>query len=58
MDGRTDVRTDIFPTSNIIRSTFESRPKKQIIMYVCMHKMNIKINYNDTSKCVVQQMQS
>ena len=26
--GRTDVRTDIFPLSNIIRSTFGSRPKK------------------------------
>ena len=27
-DGRTDVRTDIFSPSNIIRSTFGSRPKK------------------------------
>ena len=27
-DGRTDVRTDIPPPSNIIRSTFGSRPKK------------------------------
>ena len=26
-DGRTDVRTDIFVPSNIIRSTFGSRPK-------------------------------
>ena len=26
-DGRTDVRTEIFPPSNIIRSTFGSRPK-------------------------------
>jgi len=26
--GRTDVRTDIFLSSNIIRSTFGSRPKK------------------------------
>jgi len=27
-DGRTDIRTDIFSPSNIIRSTFGSRPKK------------------------------
>ena len=27
-DVRTDVRTDIFSRSNIIRSTFGSRPKK------------------------------
>ena len=27
-DGRMDGRTDIFPPSNIIRSTFGSRPKK------------------------------
>ena len=26
--GRTDVRMDIFPPSNIIRSTFGSRPNK------------------------------
>jgi len=29
-DGRTDVRTDIFPLSNIIRSTFGSRPKNTL----------------------------
>ena len=29
VDGRTDVRMDIFPPSNIIRSTFGSRPKYQ-----------------------------
>ena len=29
-DGRTDVQTDIFPPSNIIRSTFGSRPNKII----------------------------
>ena len=31
--GRTDVRTDIFPPSNIIRSTFGSRPKNDIQKY-------------------------
>ena len=30
VDGRTDVRTDIFPPSNFIRSTFGSRPKKRV----------------------------
>ena len=30
-DGRTDVRTDICSPSNIIRSTFGSRPKNVII---------------------------
>ena len=29
--GRTDVRTDIFPLSNIIRSTFGSRPNNSTI---------------------------
>ena len=30
--GRTDGRTDIFPPSNIIRSTFGSRPKNVVIL--------------------------
>jgi len=29
--GRTDVRADIFPPSNIIRSTFGSRPNDAIV---------------------------
>ena len=32
-DGRTYVRTDIFPPSNIIRSTFGSRPKYNYYYY-------------------------
>jgi len=31
--GRTDVRTDIFPLSNIIRSTFGSRPNNNTNIY-------------------------
>jgi len=34
VDGRTDVRTDgHFPPSNIIRSTFRSRPKKACLRW-------------------------
>ena len=39
--GRTDVRTDIFPPSNI-RSTFGSRPKNALILF-----SNDQIHFNN-----------
>jgi len=55
-DGRTYGRTDIFSPSNIIRSTFGSRPKNQVNAIICQRIISI-IGYLQQSKLCLLTLQ-
>jgi len=55
MDGRTYGRTDVFPPSNIIRSTFGSRPKKKKkVKEADLYSAFIEVSYTYTQGAQVQ----